>query len=676
MRSNARIALLAPLIGAVLALVAVSAPAAQAVVPVPFGVEKFSAANCTAAYEGCAGEETTIGPFEYWTPKETTVAEEKTQGYTQAAGHPAWGVTDFKANTEGTLPNEVPAGIAEGKVVKHVRTDVGPGVSTNPEAVPKCTMKEFDASAKEEEAVLGSGFYPKPECAEAGATSTVIGVNKVTVYAGPNGVTAGVSDLPLEGTAYNVEQPQGVASVFGVALKLPMALTKGSLEKGFKEAEAKGAKPGENGFPTLLQQQGAEAQQYYAHTLINGNVEWAGNYHDYYEINVSTALPLISSRLVLKGEIGSTGKGGYITLPSNCAGVGPATTNTVTLTSTTGQVAPKTYETPIGTEGCKGESGLLIPPFEPAFKLSPETTQQDQPDGITTELTVPHDPSPTGIDSSQLKTASIVLPEGMTLNPSAAAGLEACTPAQARIHSSTFGVACPEKSKLGTVTLNVPTLPEGSLEGDMYLGQTENAKGEAEPISGPPYTMYINAESKRYGVDVRLKGSVTPNETTGRLTATFSENPEQPFSNVKLAFTTGALAPLANPLACGTASTETSFSPFTGTAAQFAARRTVHRRQQRQRWRVRIAAAVLAHPDHDEPGSRRRRREHVVRAEPRTCRWAAVPLAGQDRAAAWPARQDPGGAAVRRSGIQRGDVLERQPDRGRDRQGGRRRQAV
>jgi hypothetical protein len=368
MRSNARIALLAPLIGAILALLAVSAPAAQAAVP--FGVEKFSAANCTAAYEGCAGEETTIGLLEYWTPKETTVAEEKIQGYTQAAGHPAWGITDFKANTEGTLPNEVPAGIAEGKVVTHVRTDVGPGVSTNPEAVPKCTMKEFDASAKEEEAVPGSGFYPKPVCKETGSGSTVIGVNRVTVYAGPNGVTAGVSDLPLEGTAYNVEQPQGVASVFGVALKLPIPLTGGKLKEGFEAAEKAGAKQGVGGFPTLVQQEGAEAQQYYAHTLINGDVEWAGNYHDYYEINVSSALPLISSRLVLKGNIGSTEKGGYITLPSNCAGSGSATTNTVTLEAAGGKTGARQYVTPVGTEGCKGEAGLMIPPFAPAFALS------------------------------------------------------------------------------------------------------------------------------------------------------------------------------------------------------------------------------------------------------------------------------------------------------------------
>ncbi len=52
-----------------------------------------------------------------------------------------------------------------------------------------------------------------------------------------------------------------------------------------------------------------------------------------------------------------------------------------------------------------------------------------------------------------MKTASVTLPEGMTLNPSAAAGLQACTPAQARITSEATGTSCPEASKIGTVTL-------------------------------------------------------------------------------------------------------------------------------------------------------------------------------------------------------------------------------
>ncbi len=68
-------------------------------------------------------------------------------------------------------------------------------------------------------------------------------------------------------------------------------------------------------------------------------------------------------------------------------------------------------------------------------------------------------------------------------------------------------------------------------------------------------------------MDVRLQGSVTPNESTGQLTATFTENPEQPFSNAILKFTGGALAPLANPLTCGTATTATSLIPYIGSFA-------------------------------------------------------------------------------------------------------------
>jgi hypothetical protein len=560
-RSNARFrfALLAPLVGAILALVAVSAPAAQAATA--FGPEILVAGNCTEAFKTC-GSDPLTGPYAF--PKEPSVTEAGTEGYNQAAGHPAWGITSFKVNTEGTLPNEVPAGLTTTGPVKHVRTDVGPGVSTNPEAVPLCTKEQFG----EKEAVPGSGFYPAPAC----TPETEIGVNQVTVYAGPGGVSKApepeISDLPLEGIAYNVEQPQGVASVFGVALKLPIPLTGSQLKKGFEAAEKAGAVPGVGGFPTLVQQGEAEAQQYYAHTLIDGNVEWAGNYHDYYEIEVSTALPLISSRLILKGNIGSTGNGGYITLPSNCAPVGEATTNTVTIESEAGQVANKKYTTPIGTEGCKGESGLLVPPFVPTFGLTPGAgeTQSDQPDGITAELTVPHNPLPSELDSSQLRTASVTLPEGMTLNPSAASGLKACSSTQIGIKTRN-AVTCPAASKLGEVTLTVPDLPASEpLTGSIYLGGTEPITGGSNP-NAPEYTIYLNAESARYGVDVRLEGKVTPSPTTGQVTTTFSENPEQPFSNIKLKFNGGSLAPIANPLVCGTATATTSLTPYTGTGA-------------------------------------------------------------------------------------------------------------
>ena len=458
-------------------------------------------------------------PLIYSGSEGTDAVGSQTGGYTQAGGHPAVGVTAFKINTVGTIPNAAPLG-----VVTHIRTDVAPGVSTNPTAVPECEPaklgKEFGS---------GTGFYTAPEC----NANTEIGVNKVIVYTGEKAFPEG-GDIPLTGAVYNLAPPIGSSSSFGVALAVPEELT----EKIFK-------------IPT---------GQLYVHTFIEGHVEWAGDYHDYYEIIVNPALPLIASRLQLNGDIGSTGNGGFITNPSTCAGPGPLTTNTVSLESNAGP-ATRTYTTPIGPEGCLGEAGFIAPPFEPGFVVAPETTKSDSPDGITTEVSLPHDPSPTGIDSSQLRNATIVLPEGMTLNPSAAQGLTACTPTQFGMKTRNQ-VECPASSTVGTAQIIVPDLPT-PLEGNIYLGG-------GPTIEKPPYKLYVDAESSAFGISTRLVGTVEPNPSTGRLTTTFLNNPEQPFTNVKLNFGVRGhdLSPIANPLSCGPALTDTSLVPYTGGATK------------------------------------------------------------------------------------------------------------
>ncbi len=221
----------------------------------------------------------------------------------------------------------------------------------------------------------------------------------------------------------------------------------------------------------------------------------------------------------------------------------------------------KTFTTPIGLSGCSAI------PFLPEFLINPETTQQDLPDGIMTDLKLHHTPSDE-IDSSQLETSTITLPEGMTMNPSAAAEVTAaCTPAQARLHSATFGVACPAASKIAAAALEVPTLPAGSLTGSLYLGGPEGGgpvTGGSNPAQ-PEYTVYLNAESTRYGVDVRVEGRITDDPTTGRLTTTFFKLPEQPFSDAILRFTGGPFAPIANPLACGAATSTMTQVPYSGT---------------------------------------------------------------------------------------------------------------
>jgi hypothetical protein len=486
------------------AIVAFSAASAQAG---GFGVGKFVAANCKVGHPEC-GEETLLGPYSAF-PKEPSLTEAREAGYTQAAGHPAYGITAFSVNTIGSIPEAAPTGL-----VTHIRTDVAPGVSTNPEAVKQCTMAEFEGH----EAI--PGVFTEPKC----SAETEIGLNKVIVYLGPS---ATPKDAPLEGKVYNVVPPNGDASLFAVAVSLEPL-----------------------GDPGL-----------YAHTLIEGHVEWASNYHDYYEVNVSPELPLIVSRLSLFGNLGNTGHGGFITNPSNCAGPGFYTTNTVTLQSLESETGARQYEAPIGAEGCLGGGAFVSPPFAPTFTVKPATTQSDQPDGITTELAVPHNPLPTELDSSQLKNATITMPEGMTLNPPGATGLKTCSAAQIGIGTRN-PVTCPAESRLGSVTLKVPDLPESEpLRGHLFLGGTE-------PLTKSPYTVYLEATTERYGVSVRLQGTVETNESTGRVTAKFLNNPEQPFSNVKIVFKEGALAPMANPLSCGAATAETSLTPYTGTANQ------------------------------------------------------------------------------------------------------------
>jgi hypothetical protein len=504
-------------------------------------IEKFVATNCEV--KTCGQEEVVPGVFNE--PKsKVTVEEAEKEGFTQAGGRVPFGVTDFKLATfeegkpetsPGSYPKKIPTSI-----VTHLRTDVAPGLATNPFAVTQCSLANFG----DKEAVPGSGFYTAPNCPES-----KLGVNDATVYAGPV-----AKDVPLSGTVYNLEPENGLASEFGVALKIPIPLSGGALKAGFEKAEAEGAKPGVGGFPSLGEQAFVESQQYFAHTLIKGNVEWGrqangtnqGDYHDYFEIDVSPALPLIRSRLVFEG---TNGNEDFLTNATSCPG---HNTTTLKMTDKEGVTVPKEFTTPIGLSGC----GSV--PFEPSFALTPEVTQADQPNPFTATATEPHNPK--AIDQSQVRSASFTLPEGMTLNPSAAAGLEACTPKQAHqegtVFGPQFGVECPAGSKIGTVSLNVPTLPNGSLTGSVYLGGPESG-----PITGPPYTMYVVANSERFGVSVRLIGEVVPDPVTGQVTTFFRNPPEQPFSEIALKFERGVLTPIANPLLCGTSTGSTSFEP-------------------------------------------------------------------------------------------------------------------
>lgn len=385
-----------------------------------------------------------------------------------------------------------------------------------------------DGSAKDVrvELPVGLGVNPEatPKCSEAQlATSTCppeskIGVDYLrTISPGPS------PPLPPPGTeftlptpVYNVQAPFGVPS-----------------QAGFN---ATGTSP----------------------TLLVGELDPVDQHISFTISDLNPSVPLIGSRLVFNGQAGD----GYLTMPSLCDGpqrtVLKVTSYPYPTETDPEQHRTATYDTAVGVDGCANV------PFKPTIGVTPDGPKAtDSPEPVTAELGIPYEKGkPEAITNSELQTAKVTLPKGMGLNPSTANGLVPCTDAQ--FHRGTNdAVECPARSKIGTVEVESPSLPAGSVGGAVYIGQpTSN-----DPSSGNQFRIFIHASGPERGVNVRLIGNVFPNLTTGQLTAVIDENPQAPFSSFKIHFFGGPRGTLTTPGSCGPNATTTQLSPWSGTAA-------------------------------------------------------------------------------------------------------------
>jgi hypothetical protein len=259
---------------------------------------------------------------------------------------------------------------------------------------------------------------------------------------------------------------------------------------------------------------------------------------------------VIGSRLVFNGVAGN---GTYLTMPSNC---GPGQTTEVEMDqyAAPGVFVKKAFTTEVGASGCAAV------PFKPTIDVSTAGGAVDSPEATTVNVGIPFDPTEK-IANSYLKTAKVVLPEGMGINPSSANGLQACTDAQFHYHTN-LAIECPNASKIGTVEVQTPSLPADSLTGNVYVGQPLNNV----PSSGEEFRIFIHITSVRYGVNVRLKGQVFPNPNTGQLTTVVEENPQATFTSLKLRLNGGSRGVLTTPGICGPHTTTTAMTPWTGNA--------------------------------------------------------------------------------------------------------------
>src|SRR5271169_1081992 len=83
----------------------------------------------------------TKGSFEAGTYKSPEVF------FTQAAGHPPWGITVFELNHKGEEP--------EG-ALKRIRVDVPAGLAADPQAVPQCKRPVFEENKCSEKTEVGT----------------------------------------------------------------------------------------------------------------------------------------------------------------------------------------------------------------------------------------------------------------------------------------------------------------------------------------------------------------------------------------------------------------------------------------------------------------------------------------------------------------------------------------
>jgi uncharacterized repeat protein (TIGR01451 family) len=210
-------------------------------------------------------------------------------------------------------------------------------------------------------------------------------------------------------------------------------------------------------------------------------------------------------------------------------------------------------------------TGCELLQFTPTLSVLPSTSQADEPTGLSVDLGVPQAPQiPPYLMTPPVKDVSVTLPSGVSLSPSAGDGLQACSEEQIGLSSTSAG-SCPDGSVLGTVQITTPLLAM-PLEGHVYLGTPgcgqpgQGACSDADAADGNMFRLYIEAGGS--GVVVKVPGKAFVNTSTGQITSTFAEDPQLPFSDLKVDFKGGLRAPLATPQSCGVFTTTSDFTPW------------------------------------------------------------------------------------------------------------------
>jgi hypothetical protein len=467
---------------------------------------------------------------------EVTPEEEGGAPATQAGSHPFQLTTTLTLNAQSVpaehlgkeielLPEVLPLAFT-----KDLRFDLPPGLIGNPTPLPKCSLYVFTH-------LLGSN--------EKCPNNTVVGVATpiVTNTDKSKNVPLAISE-PL----YNVEPSVGEPARFGFDTLVGPVILDTSVRTG-----------GDYGVVVTVPN-------------ITELVEFIGSQVTFWGVpgdarhDTSRGSCLDEAESVsqaLQGEascpLGEKPQP-FLILPTSCSG--PLRTSVdADPWVRPGQFAPPKEYTfqnnagePFGLDGCNRLS------FEPSISVAPDGQQGSTPTGLNVGVHVPQESSlnPTGLADSTVKNTTVTLPAGVAINPAGADGLSACGVSQVGLEEP-GEQSCPESSKIGTVEVRTPLLPN-PLVGAAYLAQ------QNENPFGSLIAMYIVAYDPVSGVRIKVAGEVKPDPVTGQLVSTFDNTPQLPFEDLILHFFGGSRAPLGTPALCGGYTTTASIEPWSGNA--------------------------------------------------------------------------------------------------------------
>lgn len=420
------------------------------------------------------------------------------QFFKTAGGHPPVAFVHFIVRHETIVPGFIEPLIEplDRRIPRNLRVDLPPGLSINPNATEKCSLAEFEAEEK------GATL---PKCKPGTKIGETI-VNLVNEEPGFLGwqlgqrvfqEAPGVDKVDL----FNLQPKPGQPALFGFVLAASV--------KVFLEPE----------------------------------IAWDSDFHESFTIrglpefdtvvisNLLAPVAIHSARLL---TVGTAGDGTLATNPTTCFNADEAQFKHIY----SSWIRMDSYGDPdpaFPSESNALESALpagIHPegcaniPFDPSLEMDPGTTEIDSPASPTVAIKMRVEAPGKGgspIAESHLRRAEISLPEGMGLNPAAAAGLLACSDGQFGKGDRALTNICPEQSVLGTAEIRTPVL-DRPLLGAVYVGKQKSS----DPTSGEEFRVLVEAKSEELGVVVRLIGNVRADPKTGRLTAVFDEQEVSP----------------------------------------------------------------------------------------------------------------------------------------------------